>query len=192
MTWIGPRPSVLILAATLLLAACGDDSSGGDAAYDFTVFEEEILAFIAEVDEVEGVGAILVHRDDGVIFQRSFGTFTDDRIYLVSSSSKMISAGVLMRLADQGLLDMDEPIVDAVAWGDHNPAITPAQLVSNSSGLVGLTDDPIYGPNNVVSVSSYCIAATSNSAINNTAGLGGPGRLRQPGRNETNGYTSIP
>lgn len=146
MTWIGQRPSVLILAATLLLTACGDDSSGGDAAYDFTVFEEEILAFIAEVDEVEGVGAILVHRDDGVIFQRSFGTFTDDRIYLVASSSKMISAGVLMRLADQGLLDMDEPIVDAVAWGDHNPAITPAQLVSNSSGLVGLTDDPIYGP----------------------------------------------
>jgi hypothetical protein len=53
-------------------------------------------------------------------------------------------------------------------------------------------DDPIYGPNNIVAVSAYCIGATSNSAINNTAALGGPGRLRQPARNETNGYASIP
>jgi hypothetical protein len=60
-----------------------------------------------------------------------------------------------------------------------------------ATGRDGL-DDPIYGPNNIVSSSAYCLGATSNSAINNTAGLGGPGRLRQPARNETNGYTSIP
>lgn len=53
-------------------------------------------------------------------------------------------------------------------------------------------DNPIYGPNNVVAVSAYCLGATGNAAINSVAGLGGPGRLRQPARNETNGYTSIP
>ena len=58
----------------------------------------------------------------------------------------MITAGVLLRLADDGLLDLDAPIADAVAWGSGNPDITPAQLVSNSSGLVGLGPEPTYAP----------------------------------------------
>ncbi len=41
-------------------------------------------------------------------------------------------------------------------------------------------------PTNTKTVSTYCIAGTSNSAVNNTAGLGGPGRLRQFGVNLTN------
>ena len=41
-------------------------------------------------------------------------------------------------------------------------------------------------PTNVDTVSTYCIAPTSNSAVNNTAGLGGPGRLRQKGINVVN------
>ena len=53
---------------------------------------------------------------------------------------------MLLRLADQGLLDMDAPIADAVDWGAGNPAITPAQLLSNSSGLVGLGPNPAYLP----------------------------------------------
>jgi CubicO group peptidase (beta-lactamase class C family) len=82
-----------------------------------------------------------------VIFQKSFGAFTDDRIYLLASSSKMITAGVLARLADDGILDLDEPIVEVLGdFGDANPAITPAQLLSNSSGLVGLLPNPSYGP----------------------------------------------
>ena len=42
---------------------------------------------------------------------------------------------------------------------------------------------------NVSSVSTYCIGATGNSTVNNTAGLGGPGRLRQKGTNVTNKNT---
>jgi hypothetical protein len=53
-------------------------------------------------------------------------------------------------------------------------------------------DDPLFGPNNVREVSSYCIAGIPGSAVSTTAGLGGQGRLRQPGVNQTNGYTSIP
>jgi len=142
-----------ILAGLLLLAACGDGARGGSSAfpvarhYDFSVFEREVEAFLAETDGVDGAGAIVVHRDDGVVFHRGFGTYPEDRISLIASSSKMVSAGVLLRLQDQGLLDMNEAIVEAVGdWGDNNPTITPAQLVSNSSGLVGLGPDPTYGP----------------------------------------------
>jgi hypothetical protein len=47
-------------------------------------------------------------------------------------------------------------------------------------------------PNNVKAVSTFCVPATSNNAINSTAGLGGPGRLRQTGVNVTNGFTTLP
>lgn len=151
---VSPR---IVLAALLLLSACGgggtpanspgDGGSTGGRSYDFSAFEAEVEAFLAETDDVEGAGAIIVHRDDGVVFQRGFGDYAEDRISLIASSSKMVSAGILLRLQDQGLLDMNEPIVAAVGeWGDANPDITPAQLVSNSSGLVGLGPEPTYGP----------------------------------------------
>ena len=88
----------------------------------------------------------MVDRDGGIVHEHYTGEFGPDRVSLIASSSKMLTAGVLMRLADQGLLDMDAPVADAVPWGAGNPDITPAQLVSNSSGLVGLVDDPTFAP----------------------------------------------
>jgi len=58
----------------------------------------------------------------------------------------MLVAGVLLRLDDQGLLDVNAPVSDAVEWGEGNPIITPAQLMSNTSGLVGLAPNPVYPP----------------------------------------------
>lgn len=46
-------------------------------------------------------------------------------------------------------------------------------------------------PTNVRAVSTYCVPATSNNAINSTAGLGGPGRLRQLGVNVPS-FTTLP
>jgi CubicO group peptidase (beta-lactamase class C family) len=37
-------------------------------------------------------------------------------------------------------------VAEVVDWGAANPDITPAQLVSNSSGLPGLFPDPAYAP----------------------------------------------
>jgi CubicO group peptidase (beta-lactamase class C family) len=58
----------------------------------------------------------------------------------------MLTAGILMRLDDQGLLDVDAPVAEVVDWGVGNPGVTPVQLVSNSSGLVGLIDEPTFPP----------------------------------------------
>jgi CubicO group peptidase (beta-lactamase class C family) len=55
---------------------------------------------------------------------------------------------VLLRLADQHKLDLDAPVVGAVgaAWGAAGKAgLTVAQMLSNSSGMVGL-DDATYLP----------------------------------------------
>jgi len=113
----------------------------------FAPIRDAVQAFVDD-RELNGAGLIVVHRDDGVLFHEHFGEFTEDRVSLIASSSKMISAGVLLKLQEQeqGLLDIDAPVSDVVEWGSGNPAVTPAQLLSNSSGLVGLGPDLLYGP----------------------------------------------
>ena len=113
--------------------------------YDFSAVSPIVQAYVDE-HGLNGAGLIVVDRDDGVVHEDYWGEFSADRISLVASSSKTITAGVLLHLADEGLLDMDAPVADAVEWGAGNPTITPAQLVSSSSGLVGLLDDPAYPP----------------------------------------------
>lgn len=113
--------------------------------YDFAAASPIVQQFVDERG-LNGAGLVIVQRDDGVIYEDYWGEFDHDRISLVASASKMITAGVLLRLQDDGLLDIDAPVADVVDWGAGNSEVTPAQLISNSSGLVGLLPNPGYGP----------------------------------------------
>ena len=115
------------------------------AEYDFSGVSPIVERFIDE-HGLNGAGLIVVDRDDGVVDEEYWGDFGPDRVSLIASSSKMITAGVLLRLQDDGLLDIDAPVAAVSDWGAGNPTITPAQLLSNSSGLVGLFPDPAYAP----------------------------------------------
>lgn len=116
----------------------GEDASAGDAGtYDFAAFDEALEQFV-EDSELAGAAAVIVHAQDGIVHARGYGEHDVDRVYLIASSSKVLSAGVLVRLADEGLLDLDAPISELLSdWGEHKTDITTAQLLSNSSGLVG-------------------------------------------------------
>ncbi len=114
-------------------------------ARDFTEVDGIIDEFV-DVRGLEGAGFIVVEADEGVVHEHYAGGFGPDRVSFVASSSKMVTAGVLMRLHEDGLLDLDSPVADVVGWGTANPQITPAQLVSNSSGLVGLLPVIDFGP----------------------------------------------
>lgn len=110
---------------------------------------DEVTSIVEQFVEergLNGAGLIVVDRDDGVLYHDHVGEFTPDRVSLIASTSKMISAGVLLHLDDEGLLDVDAPIAEYVEWGAGNPEITVAQLLSNSSGLVGLGPDPFFVP----------------------------------------------
>lgn len=113
--------------------------------FDFSSVSAIVGDFVAD-RELNGAGLAIVHRDHGLIHHEHWGDFGPDRVSLVASSSKMLVAGVLLRLQDDGLLDVDRPVAEVVEWGSGNPDITPAQLVSNSSGLVGLGPNVAYGP----------------------------------------------
>ena len=112
--------------------------------YDFSAIEPLVSDFVA-AEGLNGAGLIIVDANDGVVHEEYWGEFGADRISLVASSSKMITAGVLLRLQDDGLLDINAPIAEVTGW-EGNPEITTAQLLSNSSGLVGLGPNPGYPP----------------------------------------------
>ena len=120
-------------------------TSAPGGADDFSAVTPIVQQFVDERG-LDGAGLVVVDRDDGIVHEEYWGEFGPDRISLVASSSKMITAGVLLRLQDDGLLDIDAPVAAVADWGAGNPAVTPAQLLSNSSGLVGLLPDPAYTP----------------------------------------------
>ncbi|MBN1091514.1 beta-lactamase family protein [Blastococcus sp. TML/M2B] len=148
---------VLALLATLTATGCSSDDSA-DAAeastasgaaereYDISAVRPVLEAFVAEHD-LNGAGLVVVQEDDGIVGEEYVGEFDADRVSLVASASKMVTAGVLVRLADQDLLDLDQPIAEYVDWAaGQNPGVTVAQLLSSSSGFVGLLPSPAYGP----------------------------------------------
>jgi CubicO group peptidase (beta-lactamase class C family) len=140
-----------MLAACTLLASCGDDSSKNTEspqgnALDFSEVDAVIERFV-EQNDLAGATAVIVQRDKGQVHQRGYGEFDADRVHLIASGSKIISAGVLLALSDQGALDLDAPISDILsAFGQHKPGVTTAQCLSGSSGLLGFSGGTSYGP----------------------------------------------
>ena len=124
----------------------GSDQPDGDGepTADFSEVGALMEQFVADND-LNGAGVVVVDADDGVVFEDYVGDLAADRPSLIASASKMLSAGVLLHLADEGLLEMDTPIVDQLDW-EGDSQVTPAQLISNSSGLVGLLPNPTYAP----------------------------------------------
>jgi CubicO group peptidase (beta-lactamase class C family) len=139
----------LVSLLVLALTACGSDAAGPGAGppLDFTAFDQSVESFLA-AQGIKGASAVVVHRDRGVVHSRGYGSFSADRLFLVASSSKILSAGVLLRLADQKVVDLDAPVGTLVGskWGEGKASITLAQMLSNSSGLVGLLDEATYPP----------------------------------------------
>lgn len=129
------------------------DGTGGESSsdpstssYDFSAFDKTIAAYIAD-NELAGASAVVVDAEAGEVYIKGYGSFSEDRDYLIASGSKVLSAGVLVHLADQGLLNLDDAISTYLgAWGTYKTDITVAQLLSNSSGLLSLTDNPFYIP----------------------------------------------
>jgi CubicO group peptidase (beta-lactamase class C family) len=93
---------------------------------------------------VPGVSLLLAHRGE-VIFKEAFGDLPIDHKAQMASSAKPVTATVLMILADQGNLALDDPIEKylpefrGIALRGKPPARLPTirQVLSNTSGLPG-------------------------------------------------------
>jgi CubicO group peptidase (beta-lactamase class C family) len=154
-------PATVAPTATAPATTAPLTATDATTSFDLSALDPIVRAFVDERG-LNGAGLVVVRRDEGIVYEGYWGAFDRDRRSFVASSSKMITAGVLGRLADDGLLDLDAPIAEQLGW-DGNPDITPAQLVSNSSGLVGLFPDLGYGPYRCQFVPTGSLAACGES-----------------------------
>jgi CubicO group peptidase (beta-lactamase class C family) len=143
----------LLISLTSLVGCSENDSNSNldsDASktprWDFSVFDSKMESLLAD-NNLVGASVAVVHKEYGAVYEKGYGDFAADRLYLVASASKVLSTGIVMRLADNGLLDIDKPISYYLSdWGTYKENIKTAQLLSNSSGLKGLIDGPLYVP----------------------------------------------
>ncbi|HZW33540.1 MAG TPA: serine hydrolase domain-containing protein, partial [Isosphaeraceae bacterium] len=93
---------------------------------------------------VPGVSLLLAHKGE-VIFKEAFGDLRLDQKVQMASSSKPVTATLLMILVDQGKLALDDPIekylpeFQRITLHGKPPARRPTvrHLLSNMSGLPG-------------------------------------------------------
>lgn len=139
--------AVLGSVVIAMLAGCAEQDDHA-TELDFSSFDQALEAAIAAYNRsmpdapIRGASAIVVHADHGLLYSKGYGEFAADRLYLIASSSKILSVGVLMRLADQNLVQIDGPIGAYLdEWGQTSASpLTLVQLFSNSSGLPSLSE----------------------------------------------------
>ena len=101
------------------------------------------------VDSILGMAIAIVEGDE-IIYRKGFGTtsvedgglpVTPKTIFAIGSTSKTVNALMIMRLVEQGTLDLDRPVVeylpgyvfsDNPQWGER---VTLRHLLSHTSGL---------------------------------------------------------
>lgn len=146
---------VLLVAFTFTLAACGSDSSSRDREkeppppeFDFSAADQVLQDLIDEDLVREGISYILVERDLGVIHERAFGDHAPNIITMLASTSKVPSAMLLMALdSDESLdFDIDTPVENYLPWDGVYGDRTVGQMLSNTSGIPGLSGLVDYGP----------------------------------------------
>jgi len=108
--------------------------------------ESYITEYMREKD-IPGVAIALI-RDGEVVWTEGFGVantltrqpVTAETLFEVASNSKVVTAYIALRLVDQGLLSLDEPLNTYLPepWlppSEYRDAITLRHVLSHSSGL---------------------------------------------------------
>lgn len=142
-------PRLLLCIAAFSLYACSD---GSDTAIvtppaplpDFAAAD----AWMSDLVEAEplfpGGSMIIVEKDRGVVHKSVFGNQNEDSLVLLASTSKVPTVMLLMALHeddDNVDFDIQTPIANYLPWqGVWDGAITTENLLSNRSGIPGLTN----------------------------------------------------
>ncbi|MBW1907672.1 MAG: beta-lactamase family protein, partial [Deltaproteobacteria bacterium] len=97
--------------------------------------DSTVTDFMADYPSVKGVTLAIVRGGEGQIYEEGYPDFDRNRISLIASTGKVLSAGVILALVDDGLLELDRPIAEYLDWGDYHLTVTMRQILSMMSGL---------------------------------------------------------
>lgn len=136
------RRSLRVLPLAIGLAVPG--FAHADLDYDFTPVTQQIAALLAEYPDITGA-SLVVTRDGGTITQQYFGTNVPTTMLPIASASKWLSALVIERLVEAGVMSWSDTIGHYIpdAPADKLP-VTLGQLFSHTAGFTQ-TDDPCLG-----------------------------------------------
>ena len=124
------------LARTLILYALLTLSPLAAQTPDFTPITTRVQALVTSAG-LPGA-AVLIVRNGEPVYQRAFGGYTVDQRVPIASASKWLSAAVIARLVDRGVLRWDDRIERYLPNAPIDKrAITLRQLFSHTSGLSG-------------------------------------------------------
>ena len=111
------------------------EANPASAKYNFRAVDDAVGDFMDDYPVVEGVTLAVARGGDGQIYEKGYGDFGRDRISMIASTGKVLSAGVILTLVDDGLLELDRPVAEYLDWGEYHSAVTMRQILSMMSGL---------------------------------------------------------
>jgi CubicO group peptidase (beta-lactamase class C family) len=80
--------------------------------------------------------ALLLIKDDRVVYRKSFGRYGADKVVPIASASKWLSGALIMMLVDEGKLSLDDPVSKYIPeFGTDKSNITVRHLFAHTSGL---------------------------------------------------------
>ena len=148
---IGVDASLLIGVALLIAACSRPGSTTGSSA--LKPIDRAALQALVETNARELLvpGALVLLRTPQGDFIAASGTTQlnttkpprADTYFRIASNTKTLTAAVIMQLAQENKLSIDDPVSKYVSGVPNGDKITIAQLLEMRSGLYNYTNDPI-------------------------------------------------
>lgn len=136
--------ALLAICAALAVSGLGAaPATAQEAARPDPVEARQAIAEAMAADHVPAL-SVAVYRGDDLVWSEAFGEANienhaparTDHLFRIGSVSKVFTATLAARLAQQGLIDLDRPIRDYLSdWPERHPPITLRQLLGHLGGV---------------------------------------------------------
>ena len=149
--FLGRIDTSVLVGVALLIAACSRPGSTVGTSAPKTIQAELQTMLDRTAKELLIPGAVIVLRAPQADFMVSYGTTLlgatnppdADTHFRIASNTKTMTAAVIMQLAQENNLSLDDPISKYIPEVPNGDNITIAQLLEMRSGLYNYTNDPV-------------------------------------------------
>ncbi len=142
-----------LISMVLLAYGCSSSSSNSQTVSFETTVRETTAYIKAEMEKHNAVGlSIALVSDDKVVWSQGFGwadkenkiAATADTVYMLGSGTKTLTAVALLKLVEQGIISLDEPIANYISefnmvdrFPDQMRNMTVRRSLNQHSGIPG-------------------------------------------------------
>ena len=136
------RLLIVIFISSCFIEGSFNVSSVQGSRYNFSLLDSVIQGWVSK--EYYPGASICVVKNDSVIFQKNYGSYTPDTKVYVASAGKWVAAAVIGAVVDSTSLDWDDPVEKWLPEfkGDAKGKILLRQLLSHTSGVRPYLPEP--------------------------------------------------